>query len=345
MLFLNGSISNEIAFVYGLIAIVVLLIIIILVIDHREKKKEKRKRSIGKNSWQAEINQISVEPKASEVELPMKQEMEIPVLESANPTEVVSLDSIVPVKEKESVVIEEEPVEKTSSISIDRIDDVVESVKIEEEKSGKPVHQEITYVEEDPELERTNAQMELQKLTMELEKAQETESQCIDLTNFELEQEENAIISIDELMKKSDELYDKNEAVQYMDEGNEPINLEELQQKFAKENQATLVVEEPTVENKPVETMNPPKKVVMEEFITPKVTAQLEEKKKFKNSPFISPVYGIEKEKKDPVTPVVPVHADSIELEQTANLEKLDQEIKKTNEFLKVLKELQKNLD
>ena len=70
-----------------------------------------------------------------------------------------------------------------------------------------------------------------------------------------------------------------------------------------------------------------------------------EAKKKFKNSPFISPVYGIEKEKKDPVTPVVPVHADSIELEQTANLEKLDQEIKKTNEFLKVLKELQKNLD
>ena len=130
-----------------------------------------------------------------------------------------------------------------------------------------------------------------------------------------------------------------------MDEGNEPINLEELQQKFAKENQATLIIEEPTVENKPVETMNPPKKVVMEEFITPKVTAQLEEKKKFKNSPFISPVYGIEKEKKDPVTPVVPVHADSIELEQTANLEKLDQEIKKTNEFLKVLKELQKNLD
>ena len=55
--------------------------------------------------------------------------------------------------------------------------------------------------------------------------------------------------------------------------------------------------------------------------------------KKFKSSPFISPVYGISETK------------ETIELEQTANLDKLNEEIKKTNEFLKTLKELQKNLD
>ena len=54
--------------------------------------------------------------------------------------------------------------------------------------------------------------------------------------------------------------------------------------------------------------------------------------KKFQSSPFISPVYGIG------------VNEDKLQLEQTANLEKLNEEIRKTNEFLKALKELKKNL-
>ena len=37
--------------------------------------------------------------------------------------------------------------------------------------------------------------------------------------------------------------------------------------------------------------------------------------------------------------------ASDIELENTANFEKLDEEIRKTNEFLMTLKELQKKLD
>ena len=56
--------------------------------------------------------------------------------------------------------------------------------------------------------------------------------------------------------------------------------------------------------------------------------------KKFKSSPFISPVYGIENN-----------DVNSLALENTANYEKLDQEIKKTNEFLMTLRELQKKLD
>ena len=67
---------------------------------------------------------------------------------------------------------------------------------------------------------------------------------------------------------------------------------------------------------------------VKEEVVEPEV-------KKFKNSPFISPVYGIEK------TEAV----NDLELENTANYEKLDAEIKKTNEFLMTLKELQSKLD
>ena len=60
-----------------------------------------------------------------------------------------------------------------------------------------------------------------------------------------------------------------------------------------------------------------------------------EEIKRFKSSPIISPIYGIEKEVSD----------NDMELENTADYEKLDQEIKKTNEFLMTLRELQSKLD
>ena len=52
----------------------------------------------------------------------------------------------------------------------------------------------------------------------------------------------------------------------------------------------------------------------------------------FKSSRVISPVYGMKK-------------STELELENTANYEKLDEEIRKTNEFLATLKELQKKLD
>ncbi len=45
---------------------------------------------------------------------------------------------------------------------------------------------------------------------------------------FEKEQEASAIISMDELMKRSDELYDANERMQYLAEEDSPITIEEL---------------------------------------------------------------------------------------------------------------------
>ena len=57
---------------------------------------------------------------------------------------------------------------------------------------------------------------------------------------------------------------------------------------------------------------------------------------KFKRSPVISPVYGIEKQASEDTT---------MEIENTANYDKLDEEIRKTNEFLSTLRELQEKLD
>ncbi|MBQ2640297.1 MAG: hypothetical protein IJF92_06035 [Bacilli bacterium] len=174
---------------------------------------------------------------------------------------------------------------------------------------------EYTNVEPD----KTEAQEELQKLTEVLEKAQEEENKTIDLTEFEEEQEKNAIISIDELMSKTQTLYEKGELDKYEDESSKPISLQDLEK--AKQQ----VEEEPVL-------------IKLDDFesVTTSVST-VEEAPKFKSSPVISPVFGIESN--------LGTTANDMELENTANYEKLDEELKKTNEFLTTLKELQKNLD
>ena len=55
----------------------------------------------------------------------------------------------------------------------------------------------------------------------------------------------------------------------------------------------------------------------------------------FKSSPIISPIFGIEEKPS----------SNDMMLENTANYDKFDEEIKKTNEFIVTLKELQEKLD
>ena len=132
-----------------------------------------------------------------------------------------------------------------------------------------------------------------------------------DVTNFEMEQERTAIISLDELMKKSDELYDNNEFVQY-DDGNEPISIDEVIKMFNKDKEdiSTTVKEVPEV---------------MQDIVNEK--KELYSKKE--TIPFISSVYGIEKEN------------NALEFENTATYEKLDRQ--NYNDFVAKLREMEEN--
>ena len=67
----------------------------------------------------------------------------------------------------------------------------------------------------------------------------------------------------------------------------------------------------------------------------------------FKSSPIISPVYGIERKQFEEAEKINPpqINSNELALENTANYEKFDAEIRKTNEFIAALKELQKKLD
>lgn len=206
---------------------------------------------------------------------------------------------------------------------------------------------EIKYVEEDEELEKTKAQLELKTLKEELMKAEleekkeleikkeekvETKEEIIDA--FESSQEENAIISLEEFNKVSDRIYEANEEVQYKDEGNEPISIQELEELYQTKELKVINIEE--IEKNIVEE----KPILVEEKKEEVVKPIVEETPKFKNSPIISPVFGIDIDKDKEKEEII----NNLELENTANYDKLNEEIRKTNEFLNTLRELRKNL-
>lgn len=225
-------------------------------------------------------------------------------------------------------VIYEEPV----------LENVTEAYSLDEmiESSLDDTIEELEYTSIEPDQE--TAKLELKKLEEQLiieeEKKQEKiisieepvlEEKNIKLTAHEEAQEAEAIISLDELLSRSKELYDANEITQYEDEGNEPISIQDLEARMKANNSIAepVVIEEEKIEEVEVDEV--------------KSVGDIRIEPKFKSSPIISPIFGIEGINNDSV--------NDLELENTANYEKLDQEIKKTNEFLMTLKELQNKLE
>ncbi len=336
--------TEEMIVVYVLIGIASVLYFIIYILDKTAMKRKQRQntRELQKivlessaDSLDEKVENVSEEP----VLMPITEEMKVeepevkesePVLEVSN---VSQTEEVAVMPEVERLSIEEQPVQVVAT-----------EVTSEESNMVPNVEEELQYtsIEPDP----SEAQAELMRLTETLEKAEE-EVKNIDLTAFEEEQEQNAIISLDELMSRNKALYESGELEKLEDEGNEPISLQDLEERMkAVQTEAESIETEPSIV--PVEeSISEPKQMVLDDFQTASIstvdTTKVEEKpvyqehKKFKSSPVISPVFGIEK-------PSVNNRSD-IELENTANYEKLDEEIRKTNEFLMTLKELQKNLD
>ena len=141
----------------------------------------------------------------------------------------------------------------------------------------------------------------------------------IEVLDDDYDDEANAIISYDELKETQDQGYTDDEMDKYVDEKDAVISIQELEKLYLESQNIEVPKEEP-------------KKV---EFEMKRVEdlPEIADNVNFQNSEFISPVFGITKNDQE------------IVLEQTANLEKLNDEIRKTNEFLKTLKDLKKNLE
>lgn len=337
---MNGLIefltTEEMIVVYALVVIASVLYFLIYLLDKTAMKRKQRQNT-------RELEKIVLESDSS---LDKKEDVGEPVLVPIVEEKVVEepvlleVSDSVPILNTSSVSLEVSPVNTLSiplEISQENHTEVVSTnsvlpESIVEEKMENPKVEELQYTSIEPDM--NEAQAELMRLTETLEKAEE-EVKNIDLTAFEEEQEQNAIISLDELMNRNKSLYENGELEKLEDDGNEPISLQDLEERMRQVQTEVSVMEEEVVE---------PKQMVLDDFqsvstVTETVAVEptYQEHKKFQSSPVISPVFGIEKQA---------VHASSdIALENTANYEKLDEEIRKTNEFLMTLKELQKNLD
>ena len=359
--FLNFLTSKEIIVVYIVVAIACFLCFVIYLIDKNYYKRKQRHNTRELNKMVDEVNEIMEnEYEQKEVEI-----YDTPVLEVIEPEvkevhpENVAENSETKIAPMPQVIQQLEILEENNELQPEeslKVEDIVLETMVDE--SIQEQNEELLYTSVEP--NRQQAQEELMRLTEELEKA-EQEARNIDLTAYEEEQEENAIISLEELVRKSKEMYESNEYTQYEDEGNEPISLEDLERRMKKvETEAKEIVndipviietiEEPATLETTLEAIEQQsKQLVLDDFNTIKLTPDTSEKeepyevpkpayqtvKKFERSPVISPIYGIERKETQ----------EELALENTANYEKLDEEIKKTNEFLMTLRELQKNLD
>lgn len=188
------DISSEIFILYAIIGLIIAIIALIVIFDKREKRKRLMNRTQELRIMDLRKTEEDYTEEFKKIREPEQKVLTVAEVENLR-TEVVSTEEIVPSPEVQNERLE--------------IDEAM-------------------YVEDD--LEKTSAQLQLELLAQELEKAKAAEDAKI--RKFEAEQEENAIISYNELLKVCDDLYDQNEKIQYMDEGNEPINLEELKARF-----------------------------------------------------------------------------------------------------------------
>lgn len=196
-------------------------------------------------------------------------------------------------------------------------------VQVVEEIVEKPIEVKETIIEKtiEPVIVETKKEQE-QEIVIEKDKVD------IEINNLEEEHqidtindEESAIISFDELKTSVNTALSMDGTVKYEDEKTAVISISELQKLYE---ESSNIGSKTT--NKEVELMT---------FDVKKVDdlPKIKDYSSFQTTPFISPVHGLTQTEND------------IILTSTANLERLNKEIKKTNEFLQALKVLKKNLD
>lgn len=181
------------------------------------------------------------------------------------------------------------------------------------------------------EVKEENTPNELEALLQKMQ--EDIDVKPIDVVkNFEEEQEENAIISYQELVDNV-----KSGKIEIVDDDKGDVNYVEN----------LVETDEPimAIADEPVE--------VTEEKVTPQMVKEaiesisndrvVEEVKKFKNSEVISPVFG-RMDESEIEYPTIKKTDVTLDLFNTKDYNELTEEIKRQEEFLNALKEFRKNL-
>lgn len=203
----------------------------------------------------------------------------------------------------------------------------IDEILNELEEEQKPIKEEIKIEdkekEEKQDMKLEENKREVEEMLMKMQKDLAATPEDV-VTNFENEQEENSIISYQELLKSVKEKKEVEIKVTPVKiEEDEKIEIEEFDN-------------EDTIQLKPIKQSD----------------------KKFKNTDFISPIFGKQDSKiKYPTVPKLERKEDEEETislfdsldidyeEKIVDTTKLEAEIKKNDDFLKALKEFRKNLD
>ena len=291
--------STEVVIVYIVAGALIALCLLIYAID---RGKERRKKRHNTN----ELNKL-----VDKVQERLQEEKKV--------KEVVE---VAPIKVKEESV---EPKYMEEIIPTPKSD--VKEMTYNELKEDV---EELEYYDR-TEPNREEALSELARITRELEEQANEEKVQEDLRRIEDAREKEAIISYDELLRKTANMNIID------DEENAVISINELNHKEEDpvKSELTEVIAQ-TTGDEPVILQSIEETDISNIKEDVSITSTLNnESTKFKRSPIISPIYGIEKN---------PKIEKQMEFENTANYEKLDAEIKKTNEFLSTIRELQKKL-
>lgn len=219
------------------------------------------------------------------------------------------------------------------------IDDILNNLV-----ESKPREVEVNKIESKEE-EKLDLEDMLEKMQKDLETSKEQA-----VSNFETEQEEKAIISYQELIKNA-----SNENYQ------QEIEKHEKEEEYKETITDTKAQE--NISNDITPTEDHKEKVSKEDIFNREALKIVEEpinkKSKFKNTEFISPVYGKMEENLEYPTVKLFTHEEfkhakkmnhdniyenSHLLEETLNIKPISDEIKKNDEFLKALKEFRGNL-
>lgn len=341
--------TDECIIIYIITGILCLISFLIYTFDSTKDRRRKKQNTKELNKLVENVEEYntydydySEEPKLETIE-PIKYDSKDEFIEKIAPTqEEVEINYTISNDSTEETLLEE----MVQETEVEELEDI-EPKKMESNITMQVEQEELQYTSIEPNKEE--AKKALEELPEKLKQdeirkeeffKEEIKQENIELTDYEKKQEEDAIISLEELNVKSKDLYASNEINQYKDEGNEPISLKDLEARMNKQLQTIAenfeinkVADKPTKEEivemldgsipTQVKQTEEPRKMKMDDFNTIKTS-------KYRPTPVISPIFGLEKNYKR-----------DLELENTANYDKLDEEIKKTNEFMMTLQELQ----
>jgi len=298
--------------VLGVLVFIVLILTLIDILSKKKKENEEIDEMFNKFDCIEPVKKKKVEVieenKENQVEVNTVNEnnVEISIVNESNE----NVEKIEEIKVENKEIIEE--VSENQVINQEVKQEEVNKLESVEyiEPLIMDIDDNIVYVEETKEETKTKAQEELLKITEELKNPKSLEDT---LYNLEIMEEENAIISYQELLENTGEL-NKIES----DTGDEPISIKEILNMYEASDE--------------IESLDVDKEMS-------KTTINEAYKGDFTSSPYLSPIVGFDYDE------TKACDLAEIQLENTANLEKLDKEMRKTNEFLSILNDLKKNLD